>query len=66
MKREVAVANDVAGGNLSMQINPQTTADQLGFAFKLMVDSNNKTLGNIKESVWQKKTSIGIILDLVM
>lgn len=49
MKREVAVANDVAGGNLSMQINPQTTADQLGFAFKLMVDSNNKTLGNIKD-----------------
>lgn len=53
MKREVAVANDVAGGNLSMQINPQTTADQLGFAFKLMVDSNNKTLGNIKESAYQ-------------
>lgn len=53
MKREVAVANDVAGGNLSMQINPQTTADQLGFAFKLMVDSNNKTLGNIKESASQ-------------
>lgn len=53
MKREVAVANDVAGGNLSMQINPQTKADQLGFAFKLMVDSNNKTLGNIKESAYQ-------------
>ena len=53
MKREVAVANEVAGGNLSMKINPQTMADQLGFAFKLMVDSNNKTLGNIKESAYQ-------------
>ena len=31
-----------------MQINPQSQADELGHAFKLMVDSNNKTLGNIK------------------
>ncbi|MBU5479195.1 HAMP domain-containing protein [Eubacterium sp. MSJ-13] len=53
MKREVNVANEVANGNLSMQINPKSPADELGQAFKLMVDSNNKTLGNIKESAYQ-------------
>lgn len=53
MKREVKVANNVANGDLSMQINPQSQADELGHAFKLMVDSNNKTLGNIKESAYQ-------------
>lgn len=53
MKREVNVANEVANGNLTMKIDPKSSADELGHAFKLMVESNNKTLGNIKESAYQ-------------
>lgn len=53
MKREVTIANSVANGNLTIQVNPDSKADELGNAFKLMVDLNNKTLGNIKESAYQ-------------
>ena len=53
MKREVKIADQVADGNLSMQINPKSPADELGHAFKKMVESNNKTLSNIKESAYQ-------------
>lgn len=53
LHRESDIAKQVAKGNLTMQVTPSSPADVIGNAFKLMVDSNNQTLGSIREAAYQ-------------
>ena len=52
-RRVAKIAKDVSAGDLSMVVNPESDVDALGIAIKYLVDENNKTLTNIKESAMQ-------------
>ncbi len=51
--REVGVAKKVAKGELDIEVQPQSEKDQLGYALKDMVEKNDSTLSNIRESANQ-------------
>lgn len=53
LKKEAEVAKQVASGNLTVDVKPKSERDVLGNSFKLMVDSNNENLTNIRESANQ-------------
>lgn len=52
-RRTERIAEDVAKGDLSMVVKPETEHDELGFAFKKLVDENNATMTNIREAARQ-------------
>lgn len=56
LKNEAAIANSVAEGDLTLDVQPTSNADVLGMAFKKLVDENNGFLGKIKESFEQVDT----------
>lgn len=52
-KRAANIAREVSDGNLSMIVTPESDVDALGKAFKHLVDENNITLTNIRETANQ-------------
>lgn len=52
-KRAAKIAEDVSKGDLSMIVKPETEHDELGYAFKNLVDENNATMTNIREAARQ-------------
>lgn len=59
LKREANIATEVASGNLAVEVNPKSEMDELGNAFKHMVDSNNANLSGIKEAAYQVGAGAG-------
>lgn len=49
-QRAVGIAKRVANGDLTMVVNPETPQDELGNAFKLLVDENNINMTGIHEA----------------
>ena len=59
IKREADIAKEVASGNLAVEVYPKSEIDELGSAFKLMVDSNNANLSSIREAAYQVGAGAG-------
>ncbi len=53
IKEQVHVADAIATGDMTIEVNPRSNKDILGKALKKLVDENNNNLGNIKESTIQ-------------
>ncbi len=58
-KREADIAKEVASGNLAVEVYPRSEIDEIGNAFKLMVDSNNANLSSIREAAYQVGAGAG-------
>lgn len=56
-REQAVLAEAVAGGNMTVNIVPRTGTDKLGLALEEMVERNNHTLSNIKDSALQVTTS---------
>ncbi len=56
IKEDANVAVEIAGGDLSMDVKPRTDMDELGKAFKKLLDDHNHVLGNIREASMQVTT----------
>lgn len=50
MKYQAKVAEEVANGNLTVQVNPKSSDDVLSHALKKLVDDNLRALSNISEA----------------
>ena len=50
IKYQAKVAEEVSGGNLTIQVNPKSSEDVLGNALKKLVDDNLRALSNISEA----------------
>ena len=50
MKYQAKIAEEVAGGNLTVQVNPKSSDDVLSHALKKLVDDNLRALSNISEA----------------
>ena len=59
LKREAEIAKVVSSGDLSIELKPKSERDELGNAFKLMVDANNDSLSNIREAAYQVGAGAG-------
>ncbi|WP_310603339.1 methyl-accepting chemotaxis protein [Anaerosporobacter sp.] len=55
-KEHVQIAQQIAAGDLSMDVKPRSEADALGNAIAKLVNENNKMLSNIRESSMQLTT----------
>lgn len=53
IKAQAQIADTVAKGDLTVQVNPRSDKDILGTALYRLVKDNNEILGNIKESTMQ-------------
>lgn len=53
---EARIAEEVAAGNLTVRVVPQSEKDILGNALKQLVERNSNTLRNISEAAKQAKT----------
>lgn len=53
IKGQVQVANDIAKGDLTVDVNVRSDKDVLGKSFQRLISDNNRILGNIKESTNQ-------------
>lgn len=53
IKRQVEIADTIARGDMTVDVHVRSDKDVLGKSFKMLVDGNNETLGNIKESTAQ-------------
>lgn len=53
IKVQAQIADTVAKGDLTVQVNPRSDKDILGTALYRLVKDNNEILGNIKESTMQ-------------
>lgn len=49
-KDQAAIAEEVAGGNLTVKVNPKSAEDMLGNALKKLVDDNLNALTNISDA----------------
>ncbi len=54
---QAEIAQQVAEGNLTVNVVPRCDADLMGHALKQLVYKNQKTLSNIKEAAYQVTTS---------
>jgi methyl-accepting chemotaxis protein len=57
IKTQAKVAEEVAGGNLCVEVVPNSDQDLLGISLKNMVEKNQSTLGHISDSAYQVSTS---------
>ncbi len=53
IRAQAQIADTVAKGDLTVQVNPRSDKDILGTALYRLVKDNNEILGNIKESTMQ-------------
>ena len=56
-KEESAVAEAVANGDLTVDIEPRSDKDRLGIALRKMVEKNHSVIANINDSAYQVMTS---------
>ena len=63
IKYESSIAEEVANGNLTLDVHPTSEQDSLGLALREMVDRNHNTLSQITDAA---KTSLGIDLKSVL
>ena len=56
-RSNAVVAQAVADGDMTVQVNPKSEQDALGMALKKMVESNQYTLSNIREAANQVSIS---------
>ena len=56
-KYQAEIAQQVAEGNMTVNVVPRSEKDVMGMALKMMVTKNQKTLSNIKEAAYQVTTS---------
>lgn len=54
---QAQIAQEVATGNLMVDVRPRSDEDVMGQALKTMVVNNQHTLGNIKDAAYQVTTS---------
>lgn len=59
IKEDAMIAKEMAKGNLSMDVKPRTEIDELGMAFKELLDDHNHVLGSIREASIQVTTGSG-------
>ncbi len=57
IKYQAEVAQEVADGNLTIDVKPKSEHDLMGIALRQMVLQNLHTLGNIKDAAYQVTTS---------
>lgn len=57
IRQQAKIAEVISNGDLNVEVKPRGENDILGKALKKMVEDNNRTLGNIKESTM--KMTIG-------
>lgn len=50
IKYQAKIAEEVANGNLTVQVNPKSNEDALGYALKKLVEDNLRALSNISEA----------------
>ena len=50
IKEQAGIAEEVASGNLTVQVNPKSNEDMLGNALKKLVDDNFHALSNISDA----------------
>ena len=50
VKEQAAIAEEVASGNLTVQVNPKSNEDMLGNALKKLVEDNLNALSNISDA----------------
>ena len=56
IKEDAKIANEIAEGDLSMNVQPRTDIDELGKSFNRLLDDHNHVLGNIREASMQVTT----------
>ena len=56
IKDDANIADEIAEGDLSMDVSPRTDIDELGKSFKKLLDDHNHVLGNIREASMQVTT----------
>ena len=56
VKHDAEVAEVIATGDLSLDVEPRTDIDVLGKSFKKLLDDHNHVLGNIREASMQVTT----------
>ena len=54
---QAQVAQEVADGNLTVEVRPRSDEDVMGMALKKLVNNNQHALGNIKDAAYQVTTS---------
>ena len=54
---QAQIAQEVADGNLTVEVLPKSDEDIMGMALKKLVTNNQNTLGNIKDAAYQVTTS---------
>lgn len=56
-REQALIAEEVANGNLTVEVVPKSDKDLLGMALKTLVESNRSALGNIDAGAYQVMTS---------
>ena len=56
-KYQAMVAQEVADGNMTIDVQPRSEEDVMGYALKQMVEQNKETLMGIREAAYQVNTS---------
>ena len=54
---QAQIAQEVADGNLTVDVRPRSDEDVMGMALKKLVSNNQHALGNIKDAAYQVTTS---------
>ena len=54
---QAQIAQEVADGNLTVEVRPRSDEDVMGMALKKLVSNNQHALGNIKDAAYQVTTS---------
>ncbi|MGN0507099.1 MAG: methyl-accepting chemotaxis protein [Lachnospiraceae bacterium] len=54
---QAQIAQEVADGNLTVEVKPRSEEDVMGLALKKMVWQNQNSIGNIKDAAYQVTTS---------
>ena len=57
VRYQAQVAQEVADGNMMVEVHPKSEEDVMGIALNKMVRQNQYTLGNIKDAAYQVTTS---------
>ncbi len=57
IKTQAMIAEEVAGGNLTVQVNPKSNEDMLGNALKKLVEDNLHALSNVSDAGSQVSVS---------
>ncbi|MBO5303296.1 MAG: methyl-accepting chemotaxis protein [Lachnospiraceae bacterium] len=57
MRYQAQIAQEVASGNMQVDVKLLSDEDVLGIALKTMIQGNNHAIGSIKESAYQVTTS---------